>query len=195
MEHLPPSPGLALVTGGAWSGKTDYVVHWLTQQGRLTWIATADAHDPELQALLEHQGSTRPPSWKTLSGALSLPEIIRSQSAETQPIVVDSVSLWLGNLTARSVGRHTPEQTREVLAESTSDFLDAIDLQVKHRPVVIVSADMGMSVAPSDPMAYELRRAVGLLNQTLGRQSQLVVKLVCGIGTIIKAPHSSHKNK
>lgn len=186
MDIKTQSTGLSLVTGPAWAGKTNLVTQIYAKRELLTWIGTASADDPALVAHVATIRSKRPSTWKTLDAPIKLPEMIRSQSSERVPLIIDSVSLWMGNLASVASTRYSAVQTADFLQDSSQDFLESVNLQLNHRAVICISAEMGASVAPDSAIAYELRRAVGLLNQTLAALAHQVVTVTCGIGTSIK---------
>lgn len=180
------SKGLHLVTGGAWSGKTKWVAEQLSNISKVTWVGTAATDDQEMLEHIQTIRSRRPQGWKTIEASTKLPEVIASQSAESSVLVIDSISLWLGNLTAAATTRYSPNQTREVLSDAGQELMDSIMLQQKHRCVVAVTSEMGYAPSPSDAYRYELRRQLGLLNQSLSQASHQVFVVECGIGRNIK---------
>lgn len=186
MSLVTSAAGLTLITGGAWSGKTKWVADQLANTSRVTWVGTALTDDEEMRAHIQSTRSTRPQSWKTLEASIKLPEVIASQSSESHILVVDSISMWLGNLTAQATSRYSPRQTRDILCDAGQELLESILLQQKHRCVITVTSEMGWGPPPSDAYAYELRRRLGYLNQNLASASKHVFVVQCGIGQKIK---------
>jgi adenosylcobinamide kinase/adenosylcobinamide-phosphate guanylyltransferase len=186
MDQFLFQPGLSLVTGSAWTGKSRFVAASLQNSQKVLWISTGNRLDPELKAHLEQQDSERPKAWTTSDGSKDPLEVINAEPPSPHPIVIDSLSLWLSNIAADSIGKYSPVQIRAILENSWENLLPTLTRHAAKRPVVVLTSDLGASPAPSSPLPYELRRSVGLMNQSLGRASQNVILVTCGLGLLIK---------
>ena len=61
---------LIFLLGGARSGKSHYAEGWAKTQGkRVLFVATAEAHDEEMQARIAAHRDQRPDDWHTLEAA------------------------------------------------------------------------------------------------------------------------------
>ena len=60
------SKTLTLVLGGVRAGKSDYAQRLAADGGRVLFVATAEAGDPEMAARIESHRRSRPAGWDTL---------------------------------------------------------------------------------------------------------------------------------
>lgn len=83
----------------------------------------------------------------------------------------------------------TPEEarTRPVFA-GLEDWpeLDEAALLEANPDVILICDEVGCGVVPVDPAARLMREQTGRLCQQLAKQAQKVVRLYCGIPTVIK---------
>jgi adenosyl cobinamide kinase/adenosyl cobinamide phosphate guanylyltransferase len=108
---------LILVTGGARSGKSTFAERLAAQLaeprgGRVTYIATSEAHDAEMEQRVSAHQATRPASWTTVECPLEVPAAVRaaaagsgaegvgaaSSSGAPPVVLLDCVTLWVTNL-------------------------------------------------------------------------------------------------
>jgi adenosyl cobinamide kinase/adenosyl cobinamide phosphate guanylyltransferase len=87
-------PLLALVTGGARSGKSRFALARATSLGRpRLFLATGEARDDEMAArIARHQGE-RDRTWRTIEEPLDVAGILRGE--RDHAIVLDCLTLWL----------------------------------------------------------------------------------------------------
>lgn len=62
----------------------------------------------------------------------------------------------------------------------------ARELAEKNPDIVVVSQEVGYGVVPMDAFDRKYREAVGRICTSLAAESKKVVRVVCGIGTVIK---------
>ena len=108
---------LILVTGGARSGKSTYAERLAAQLaeprgGRVTYIATSQAYDEEMEQRVSAHQASRPGSWTTVECPVEVPAAVRAAaagageegagaagSAGAPPVILlDCVTLWVTNL-------------------------------------------------------------------------------------------------
>jgi adenosyl cobinamide kinase/adenosyl cobinamide phosphate guanylyltransferase len=117
-SHDRPVQGrLILVTGGARSGKSTYAERLAAQLaephgGRVTYVATSQANDEEMEQRVRAHQSSRPEAWTTVECPIEVPAAVRAAAAGTgqagagggasagaPPVVLlDCVTLWVTNL-------------------------------------------------------------------------------------------------
>lgn len=117
-DDRPDRGRLILVTGGARSGKSTYAEQLAARlaeplSGRVTYIATSQAHDDEMERRVRAHQSSRPPAWTTVECPVEVPAAVRAAAAGTgaaegagggasagaPPVVLlDCVTLWVTNL-------------------------------------------------------------------------------------------------
>ena len=74
---------LILVTGGARSGKSTYAERLAAQLaephgGRVTYIATSQAYDEEMEQRVSAHQSSRPETWTTVECPVEVPAAVRA---------------------------------------------------------------------------------------------------------------------
>ncbi|MEZ5776853.1 MAG: bifunctional adenosylcobinamide kinase/adenosylcobinamide-phosphate guanylyltransferase [Paracoccaceae bacterium] len=163
-----------LITGGARSGKSDIAETMAMSLGRCAvYIATAEAHDPEMAARIARHQERRGAEWTTHAEPLALLAALDATSGKG-PRLVDCLTLWLSNL--MMAGRDWQAEGRSLAAA----------LSVQSDPVVIVTNEVGSGIVPDNAMAREFRDAAGLLNQWVAAACDEVYLAVAGLPLKVK---------
>jgi adenosylcobinamide kinase/adenosylcobinamide-phosphate guanylyltransferase len=168
-------PRVTLILGGARSGKSRHAEQIIGSAltGELyesaTYLATAEALDDEMKArIAEHQGR-RGAFWRTVEEPLDLVGALTANVDPARPILVDCLTLWLGNLMGAE---------RDIDAETTAL---AARLQDFAGPVVLVSNEVGLGIVPDNALAREFRDHAGRLNQTVADIADRVLFVAAGL--------------
>jgi adenosylcobinamide kinase / adenosylcobinamide-phosphate guanylyltransferase len=160
-------PLLALVTGGARSGKSRFA---LARAASLDlprlFLATGEAKDEEMTARIARHRAERDSAWRTIEEPLAIASILRAEAG--QAIVLDCLTLWVGNL--MEAGRD--------LEEAATDLVAA--LRERTSAVIVVTNEVGSAIVPDNPVARSFRDATGLLNQRVADAADEVHWLVAG---------------
>jgi adenosylcobinamide kinase/adenosylcobinamide-phosphate guanylyltransferase len=176
--HLPANgPFTALILGGARSGKSRYGENLVTQShGDLVYIATAEARDDEMAERISHHQGRRGGDWRLIEEPLNLAGVLRDQVVEGDVVLIDCLTLWLGNLL---------EQKTDI-ATATVELLAA----VKACParLVFISNEVGQGIVPDNAMARQFRDEAGRLHQTLAADFDAVIAVMAGLPLTLKAP-------
>ena len=167
-------PAVTLVLGGARSGKSTYAERLVGESGPALYLATAEAGDDEMAERIRLHRARRGPGWETLEEPLGLPEAIARCARPDRPILVDCLTLWLGNL--MGAGRDIDAATASLLAA----------LAGAAGPVVLVSNEVGLGIVPATPLGRAFRDHAGRLNQAVAASAGLVVFLAAGLPLILK---------
>ena len=96
--------------------------------------------------------------WRTVEEPLDLVGALTANADPARPILVDCLTLWLGNL--MGAGRDIDAETT-ALAARLQDF---------GGPVVLVSNEVGLGIVPDNALARDFRDHAGRLNQDGGGQ-------------------------
>ena len=160
-------PLLALVTGGARSGKSRFALGRATSLGlpRL-FLATGEAKDEEMTARIARHRVERDPAWRTIEEPLQIGPVLRAEAE--QAIVLDCLTLWVGNL--MDAGRD--------LEEAAADLVTA--LVERRSAVIVVTNEVGSAIVPDNPVARLFRDTTGFLNQRVADVADEVHWLVAG---------------
>ena len=178
-----------LILGGGRSGKSRCAearaAAWLQTPGHsAVLIATALPGDDEMaERIARHRAdrSQRVPALQTQEVPLDLPEALRTASAPQRLLVIDCLTLWLTQqlmpLTGAGLDNIAWHAQQEALCAA---------LRNPAGPVVLVSNEIGMGVAP---LGRETRRyldALGALHQAVAICCTRVTLMVAGIEVRVK---------
>lgn len=172
---MPPAFGSHLVLGGARSGKTAYALALADASGREKWmLATAGVEDEEMAERIALHRAERAGDWQTLEEQYDLTGALVATARPSRIIVVDCLTLWLSNLSFKEFD----------LAASMRE-LTAV-LPSLHGPVIFVSNELGMGLAPETTLGRRFRDAQGRLNQLMAVTCQAVTFVAAGLPLVLK---------
>jgi len=165
---------IELVIGGARSGKSAYAERQALESGlRVTYIATAQAHDAEMARRIAHHRARRPAAWRTVEESLLLADALRREVIADTCVMVDCLTLWLTNVLLG-------EREEEI------DKLLAILPTLPGR-IVLVSNEVGWSIVPENALARRFRDEQGRLNQRVAAAADQVTLVAAGLPLALKA--------
>jgi len=200
---------LILVTGGARSGKSTYAERLAAQLaephgGRVTYIATSQAYDEEMEQRVRAHQSSRPATWTTVECPVEVPAAVRAAAAgcagggaAAGVVLLDCVTLWVTNLLFQGGafgGSEPPEdgynydkdllppaEERAAAARVTA-AVDGLVQAVAETGVTLVAVtnEVGLGVVPEYPLARLYRDQLGWANQRLARDADGLYLLVSG---------------
>lgn len=178
---LPKIFRLALVLGGARSGKSRYALDLAgTFPSPRLYMATAEAGDEEMRARIAQHRRTRGEGWDTVEAPLDLAAALGRAEGRYKVILVDCLTLWLSNWLIRGGDRAELERVCGELAA---------EVEKATTPTILVSNEVGWGIVPDNPLAREFRDRAGWLHQLLSAAADLVVLLVAGLPLILKSAH------
>lgn len=178
-----------LILGGQRSGKSrcaeQRAAVWLATPSRsAVLLATARAGDEEMRRRIAHHRLQRAeclPALQCEEVPIELAQAIFRHSAPDRLVVIDCLTLWLTNLLmpidAAPLDDIEWDRTREALCDAVSEASG---------PVLLVSNEIGLGVAP---MSREARRFVdelGRLHQAMAARCDGVTLMVAGIEVTVK---------
>jgi adenosylcobinamide kinase / adenosylcobinamide-phosphate guanylyltransferase len=217
-----PHGRLILVTGGARSGKSSYGERLAArlaepQGGRLTYIATSQAYDAEMEQRVAAHQLARPAGWTTVECPLEVPDALRFAAASMPEIIarpgfvppsavvlLDCVTLWVTNLlfSGGAFGGSAPPEDgynydkdllppaeERAAAERVTAAVEDLIAAVARENVTLVAVtnEVGLGVVPEYPLARLYRDQLGWANQRLARAADKVYLLVSGFPLDVKA--------
>ncbi|GGL80087.1 adenosylcobinamide kinase/adenosylcobinamide phosphate guanyltransferase [Deinococcus aerolatus] len=167
---------IVYVTGGARSGKSTFAERLAAAPGwPVTYLATAQALDDEMQARVARHRSDRPAGWPTVEEPLEAAQALRSASTPT--VLLDCLSLWVSNM---------------LLADWSDAAMlaaaDALLADAHARPglTVLVSNEVGLGIVPDNALARRYRDVLGWVNQRGAAASDEAYLLVSGLALKLK---------
>lgn len=168
---------LQLILGGARSGKSRLAEQTaISMQLAVTYVATAQALDPEKQSRIAHHQNQRPAHWSLVEEPLFLAKTLQKIDRPNQIILVDCLTLWLTNLLLledQNIQQFECEQLLKILPTLESE-------------VILVSNETGLGVVPLGEISRRFVDEAGRLHQALGQIANKVVFCVAGFPMILK---------
>ena len=176
---------LTLIIGGARSGKSRFAVYLCPPESAVTYIATArPSDDGEMQARIARHRRERPSHWKTIEAPASLASAIADQKSASDIVLVDCLTLWLGNLFWEH--RNASPENLEDLERIASHEIDAVAKASTGGRVILVTNEVGCSLVPDSPLGRFFQDLQGFVNQSAARHADVVYQLTAGIPLMLK---------
>jgi adenosylcobinamide kinase/adenosylcobinamide-phosphate guanylyltransferase len=170
---------ITLITGGTRSGKSSLALELsLKGYSRRAFIATAVVLDPEMKERISRHRKERGDRFDTVEEPLDLVRALVDLPREIEVVVVDCLTVWLGNLYHHNKGVDT-----EVL-KLVEDFLDGLDKIPCD--LILVTNEVGCGVVPDNALARSFRDTVGYLNRKLAERAARVYLMCMGIPLVLK---------
>ena len=199
-KTIPPQ--LILILGGARSGKSAFAERLAASSGRtVTYIATATAGDDEMRTRIAHHRASRPREWHTIEEPLDLAGAVRQAYRLADVLLLDCVTLWLGNMLSQEPGQRENDDKSIEELRITSDLFDEACLkQVEallavvqsaepNKTLIVVTNEVGLGVVPAYPLGRVYRDTLGYVNQRLAQAADRVYLMVAGMAVDIKRLH------
>jgi adenosylcobinamide kinase / adenosylcobinamide-phosphate guanylyltransferase len=167
----------ALILGGARSGKSALAERLATRSdAQVTYIATGQPLDGEMAERIAHHRACRPAHWHCVEEPLALAATLRAQAGPGRCLLVDCLTLWLGNL----LGHADPG----VFARER----DALLATLPQLPgwVILVGNEVGQGVVPLGELTRRFVDEAGRLHQALAAQCGQVVFVTAGLPMVLK---------
>ena len=175
-------PRHELILGGARSGKSRFAERRAESTGlNVTYIATCQPWDEELQQRIHQHQRRRPKHWGLIEEPFALAQALSQQSAADRCLLVDCLTLWLTNL----LMLEQPErltQERQALLETLPHLPG---------PVLLVSNETGLGVTPLGVLTRRYVDEAGALHQALAECCSQVTMVVAGLPLTLKEPSNA----
>jgi len=167
----------SLILGGARSGKSALAERIATESGRdVVYIATAERRDAEMAERIAHHRARRPAQWRCVEEPLALVDTLGAQAHEDRCMLVDCLTLWLGNL----LGNDDParfERERDALLAT---------LPTLPGEIILVSNEVGLGIVPLGELTRRFVDEAGRLHQALAVRCERVVFVAAGLPLLLK---------
>ncbi len=118
-----------------------------------------------------HHRKRRGVGWRTAEAPLDIAPLLE---AETRPILVDCLTLWLTNIML--AGMDVDAETAKLIAAA----------RTSRAPIVFVSNEVGLGIVPDNALAREFRDRAGRLNQAVAAIANRVVFMAAGLPMVLK---------
>ena len=196
-QTIPPR--LILILGGARSGKSAFAERLAASSGRpVAFIATATASDDEMLERIARHRASRPKGWHTLEEPLNLARAVRQAAELADVLLLDCVTLWLGNVLLQAPGQDeqgegTLYTTSRLFDEGALKECEALFTVLKslgpNKTLIVVTNEVGLGIVPAYPLGRLYRDTLGYINQRLAEAADQVYLMVAGLAVDIKRLH------
>ncbi|AEV28958.1 adenosyl cobinamide kinase/adenosyl cobinamide phosphate guanylyltransferase [Sphaerochaeta pleomorpha str. Grapes] len=172
---------VSLVIGGGRSGKSsfaqDYALNVCDGTSSRAFIATAEAIDEEMQARIAAHQADRGDRFITVEEPLEIARAIASLPPSVEVVVVDCLTVWMGNL-----------MYHKGIVEGRYPQMDELLTLLKKPPfdIVLVTNETGLGIIPADAESRRFRDLAGWMNQDIAAIAKNVILMVAGIPLAIK---------
>jgi len=178
-------PKLILITGGVRSGKSTFAQNMAESFGKkISFIATAQALDKEMEERIAKHRANRPKDWVTREEPHQVAKVISADGQNKDVILIDCLGLLVSNLM-----QNYPEKTaNSMLADEIVENIQEIVAEALKCPatVIIVSNEVGLGLVPENTMGRFFRDILGQSNQLIASNADKVYLMVAGIPLLIK---------
>ena len=170
---------IIFITGGARSGKSGFGLSLAEKHGGLmTYIATAQARDPEMEERISRHKEARGPLWESVEEPLEIAKALLGIGGGT--VVIDCLTLWLSNLMEKSgVDGFEDRSSTEALALANA-------LKNFRGVAIVVSNELGSGIVPLAPAARAFRDGAGRVNQIIAQASDEAYLVAAGLPVRLK---------
>ncbi len=168
---------ILFVTGGARSGKSDFAQRLAVRMGgdAVTFLATARASDPEMQARIARHRASRPAAWHTIELTAGAGQCI--EQATTPVLLLDCLTLLVSN----TVLRLEPEGEEAVHAAVDREISALLrSAAARAGTLIVVTNEVGMGVVPPTGLGRWFRDAAGRANQRVAAEARHAWLLLSG---------------
>ncbi len=167
-----------LILGGARSGKSHYAETCAAESGlNVVYVATAQAHDDEMQLRIQYHQQHRPAHWQLIEEPVNLVSVLKNNADSSKCMLVDCLTLWLSN-------QLCSDEHKDQLQKNVDDLIDLLpDLQGK---IIFVSNEVSMGIIPMGEINRQFIDEAGRLHQRLAAVCDKVTLMVAGIPSHIK---------
>jgi adenosylcobinamide kinase/adenosylcobinamide-phosphate guanylyltransferase len=168
---------IQFILGGARSGKSRLAEQTAIASNKpVTYIATAQAWDNEMQERIVHHQAQRPAAWTLVEEPLHLAARLKQLDQAGHVILVDCLTLWMSNLLM--------QKDENIQADECAQLLQVLpSLQAE---ILLVSNETGLGVVPMGQISRKFVDESGRLHQQLGQIADKVVFCVAGFPMILK---------
>ncbi len=195
---------IQLIIGGARSGKSSLAESYAKSSNLpVTYIATAQAFDSEMQQRIAQHQADRPEHWQLVESPLLLAKTIDlaiSNSQQDICILVDCLTLWLSNSLCKPKveAGHSSEcnldywqqEKQQLLAQLESIKLGSGNGKQRVE-IILVSNEVGHGIVPMGELSRQFVDQAGWLHQAIAKVADNVEFVMAGLPLSLKSPEAT----
>ena len=197
---------VTLIIGGARSGKSSLAERYAKSSNMpVTYIATAQAFDSEMQQRIEQHQSERPEHWQLIESPLLLAKAIESAMPAASNdklkknqgicILVDCLTLWLSNCLCKPSADNTSDSNLAYWQQEKQQFL-ALLKSIKQQDgvdIILVSNEVGHGIVPMGELSRQFVDQAGWLHQAIASIADEVEFVMAGLPLTLKSSKEINK--
>ena len=181
---------ITLILGGARSGKSTFAEQLASFHEDVTYIATADARDAEMEERIALHKKRRPSTWQTWEGAIeNLPDTVEALPGT---LLLDCLTMYLTRLFLASPAAEADDEAAWFMREH--DILGSVEricsgFRATHpddAQLIIVSNEVGFGLVPPYRLGRRFRDMQGRANQIAAGCADRVALVVAGLPLWVK---------
>lgn len=169
---------VTLILGGARSGKSARALALADAAAaahpQRLFLATAEALDAEMEDRIARHKAERSAEWGLVEAPLELAAALGAHAGAERFLVIDCLTLWLSNL--MHAGRDPAAEGAALIAA----------MQAAPGRIAVVSNELGLGLAPMEPLSRAFRDAQGRLNQAVAAAAERVEFIAAGLPLVLK---------
>lgn len=186
---------ILLVLGGSRSGKSEFAekLMYHSEGKRKGYIATSQILDDEMKYRVALHQKRRPESWMTFEVLGEAADEMEIVLRKTDTVLFDCITMYVNNI----LMKHMEDVRDETLGVDDLTTLQGVlekDLErlfsfisaTEGKEIIFVSDELGMGIVPANAMSRVYRDLVGLANQYVAKNADMVYLSVAGITMEIK---------
>lgn len=181
---------LILVTGGIRSGKSHFAEKLASEIGKkVTYIATAEASDDEMEERVRLHKERRPQSWDTVEEQLELEPLIKNLTVERDCILIDNLSNLISNHFIKQekledLDNHRWDKLFQEIKQSLAGLADTCSNSPAN--IIIVTDEVGLGLVSPYSIGRKFQDLLGWANQQFAQQADQVYLVIAGIPINVK---------
>ena len=176
---------IVLVTGGARSGKSTFAEQYAETYGdNVSYIATAQVYDQEMQTRVDLHRTRRPDSWYTYEAPYADEAIICEATTRSDVVLFDCLTLYTTNLLLAADTAATSYDRQQFVLERVGKVIAAA--RSSNSTIIFVTNEVGLGIVPDNALAREYRDLAGWVNQKVAASADEVYLVISGLAVEIK---------
>jgi len=180
-----------LILGGARSGKSRLAENMAKQAESkgltVCYLATAQAHDKEMQQRITQHQADRPQHWPLVESPLYLAQSLEQAIKTSGCVLVDCLTLWLSNCLCQQ-DKELYKQQKNALMQFLQSFVSETQASkaVKAKKIIFVSNEVGHGIVPMGELSRQFVDQAGWLHQELAVLASQVDFILAGLPLNLK---------
>lgn len=176
---------IVLVTGGARSGKSTFAERYASVYGnKVSYIATSQVYDQEMQTRVDLHRQRRPDTWHTYEAPYADESTISDAATRSDVVLFDCLTLYTSNLLLAADTSATSYERQQYVLERVTKVIDTARLS--NSTVIFVTNEVGLGIVPDNALAREYRDLAGWVNQKVAASADEVYLVVSGLAVELK---------